>query len=720
MRDVIPMRLHLLPVYSRLADPTAVDTRPELKRCLPAGWHLSQHQLATYQALRDDSVDVVINTAMTGDGKSLAGLLPLLTDPRHNGTLALFPTNELIQDQFRSAGLTLPAWGRPEAWAGMLYGARLDTLTAEVEELKRPDVLIKVLKDHRLTLSNPDIFHAIMQFAYRQPGRSPDYVAGQLPLLFEQLTFDEFHIFETPQVIAVLTGLLFLRSQQRALKTLFLSATPAAEALQFLDRAGFGERIRLIDPHREGWYHHGAEPGAGWRPILRASTLHCVPEHAEPWIAADGERILLDWFRQHRPAAKGALIVNSVATALRLTRRLRPLFEREGLSVECNTGITGYRTRQASYQADLLIGTSTVDVGVDFRINFLVFEALNAGTFLQRLGRLGRHVGFTDRGGAERQFEAFAAYALVPPFIYERLSIPDAGTGAPLRDGETCTRADLARTIQAVFPPPASFSAYARRWGRFVPAQVIQTLCREPLRATYASVIPDLLRRYGRLTQSPIGNAIRDAQARAQHGEGPLIEEARAFRGGNPFDCGVIKEDEGDVVTYNLLWLLANGHLELLTQDEFCEVVRRLGKPDAPYRRDRQRVFFRWRDLRAQQERVEILLPSEVAGWGPERQQVAVVLPKGTRVDCNGHAFLNRLNREISQRQYVALIVPGKDPRQVQREAYLPPGMRLWPYRVDSEGGELRGTVAFGREALLLDSRLHNRPLEGTDAPFIC
>lgn len=174
------------------------------------------------------------------------------------------------------------------------------------------------------------------------------------------------------------------------------------------------------------------------------------------------------------------------------------------------------------------------------------------------------------------------------------------------------------------------------------------------------------------------------------------------------------------MVTYDLFWLLANSHLELLSQDEFCAAVRRLGKPDASYQRGWQHFFFRWRALRAQPERVQVLLPPEVAGWGPERQQVAVVLPKGTRVDCNGHDFLNQLNCEIGRRRYVALIVPGKDPLQVRREAYLPPGMRLWPYRVDSEGGELRGTVAFGREALLLDSRLDNRPRGDGEAPFIC
>lgn len=712
------MRIHTPAVYSRLADPAAVDAEKDLAARLPKGWKLSQHQLATYQALRDEQVEVVINTAMTGDGKSLAGMLPLLTHSRHNGTLALFPTNELILDQFRSAGRTLTLWERPEAWAGTLYGARLDELTEEISN--RPDALLKVLTDHRLILSNPDIFHAIMQFHYQQPGRSRDHVAGKLSLQIEQLTFDEFHIFDTPQVIAVLVGLLFLRTQQPKLKTLFLSATPSNEAIQLLERADLHNQIRLIDPQREGWYYHGLNPGPEWRPILQASTLHFATPDAETWVKTDGERILLDWFRQHRPAAKGALIVNSVATALRMTERLRPLFERERLTVECNTGITGYRTRQASYQADLLIATSTVDVGVDFRINFLVFEALNAGTFLQRLGRLGRHSRFIDRNGVERRFEAFTAYAIVPQFVYERLSMPEAVAAHPLRDGETYTRADLAQTIQAVFPPPASFSAYARRWGRFVPAHVIGKLCCEPLKTTYSTVIPDLWKRYGKLTQSSIRDALREAQARREQGEDLLVKEARSFRGGSPFECGVIKEDEGDVVTYDLFWLLANGRLELLSQDEFCEAVRRLGKSDAPYRRDFQRFFFRWRGLRTPPEPVQILLPSEVANWGPERYEAAVVLPKGMQVDCAGHDFLNRLNAGIRKYHYVALIVPGKDPRQVQRAAYLPPGTRLWPYRLDTEGGELRGTIAFGREALLLDSLLYNRRTKDGGTPLVC
>jgi CRISPR-associated endonuclease/helicase Cas3 len=43
----------------------------------------------------------------------------------------------------------------------------------------------------------------------------------------------------------------------------------------------------------------------------------------------------------------------------------------------------------------LVIGTSAVDVGVDFKINLLIFESSDAATIIQRLGRLGRHPGFS-------------------------------------------------------------------------------------------------------------------------------------------------------------------------------------------------------------------------------------------------------------------------------------------------------------------------------------
>lgn len=88
------MRIQTLPVYSKLAD----EIPDELKAKLPLGWRLSKHQVETYRALTDrDGPDVVINTAMTGDGKSLAGQLPSLVRGWKQSLFAMYPTNELIR-----------------------------------------------------------------------------------------------------------------------------------------------------------------------------------------------------------------------------------------------------------------------------------------------------------------------------------------------------------------------------------------------------------------------------------------------------------------------------------------------------------------------------------------------------------------------------------------------------------------------------------------------
>ena len=202
------MHITTLPVHSKLAN--AADIRKVFgDRELPLS--LSQHQLATYQALCNPDIDVVINTAMTGDGKSLAGLLPLLS--AHKNILALYPTNELAQDQLRSSELTLPDWGRSSRDVGQISGPILDELLEAAEHLSRGDVLLREMHTHSLVLSNPDLLHAITQFFYQQYGRASTHVVHELPMLFEQLTFDEFHIFDAAQITAVLTSCLLYTSR---------------------------------------------------------------------------------------------------------------------------------------------------------------------------------------------------------------------------------------------------------------------------------------------------------------------------------------------------------------------------------------------------------------------------------------------------------------------------------------------------------------------------
>jgi CRISPR-associated endonuclease/helicase Cas3 len=348
------MRIITLPVYSRLANEQDIPT--EVKTRIPTGWRLSEHQVATYRALNSDA-EVIFNVAITGDGKSLAGQLPTLVQS-HHPIMAMYPTNELIRDQLRQTQDSLNLWKRNDLLLTYVDARKLDELENE-EELRRADALSNLWSNHELVLTNPDIFHYVMQQYYIRTGKhgdAPDRVIGRLLNLFTQFTFDEFHIFQTPQVVSVLNALLFIREvtgQQNPKKFLFLSATPGELMLHSLERAEL--RFEQISGN---YMHTWQEPNlAHWHRILRGSDLVFASQRAEEWVETHLDDILLPFFLANRPAVKGAIIVNSVASAQRLVARLRPAFDSNGLTVEPNTGFGAPQRRRDSYAADLLIGT---------------------------------------------------------------------------------------------------------------------------------------------------------------------------------------------------------------------------------------------------------------------------------------------------------------------------------------------------------------------------
>jgi CRISPR-associated endonuclease/helicase Cas3 len=404
--------LYLPMVASKLADPEAVAAAGLGE--LPPGLMLSQHQLDTTLALQKGTVPIIFNTAMTGDGKSLASQLRFWKRRKPEETvLTMYPTNELIHDQFNAIQRNEAQWGQ-KVLKKALNSRILDE--AALDE-NRGAALLRILLNNDLILTNPDIIHYVMQLYYRRGHENPDLILGRFADLFVQWTFDEFHVLETPQVTAVMNALLLLQERGGPRHFLFLSATPDDQFLEYLHRS------ELASVEIKGTYTYGSVPDHGWRPILQATTLHIGSGKAEEWVPAHLTDLILPFFNDRKPGAKGAIIVNSVATALRLTQALTKTFRELGveLTVAANTGLTGAEGRRRSYDADLLIATSTVDVGVDFQINFLIFESLNSGTFLQRLGRLGRHASFTRADGVVVPFQEFVAYALVPEFVYERL-----------------------------------------------------------------------------------------------------------------------------------------------------------------------------------------------------------------------------------------------------------------------------------------------------------
>lgn len=714
------MKITVLPVYSRLA-PEASVRRAGLWEQLPVNrdgtrWGLSQHQLDTYQELTGGNCEVIFNTAMTGDGKSLAGQLRTLVHGFEAPLLAMYPTNELIQDQKGQLDKSIRSWNSRLAEPGLLYSAGLDAILAEGDYRQRGEALLGLLRNRDMVLTNPDIFHLLVQQFYLRPDDAPDKLIGPLAQRYGQFTFDEFHIFDAPQVISVLNALLFIEaisSPARPHRYLFLSATPGELMLEYLSRSGL--KVREI----QGQYLHTetAPDPLVWRMILQKADVYFdTGPNLEAWIEQHGEDILLQFFLDHKPGAKGAIIVNSVASAYRLLDRLRPLFERHGLTVEPNTGLTSRSRRKASYAADLLIGTSTVDVGVDFQINFLLFESRDAGSFLQRLGRMGRHTGF-ERDGRFHRFEKFVAYAIVPKWVEEALFTRRESVPPQIKEDDLIDRERLNAAIRSAFPPTATFDAYARLWGKFQSVRILTGLNHKTIREQHANTREGLHQRYESTFGIRLTPAYREFKELWEERR-PLLNEAISFRGGSYFACGLIDETESgpeQFKTADLFQLAANARLEALTEEEFYASVEKNGLTRRLFERQEPLAFFRFFGYRQEPQDYELWLDRDLQDWGAESFGRARVL-KGFKLlgDLPGRS---ELNNRLSRRGLPALLCAGFHPLDLKRRLRLP---LLFPlYGFTSRDG-VAGCAAFGRQALLLDARLYySRIQTGGDSVIV-
>jgi len=677
---------------------------------LPPGWDgLSRHQVETYEALQDPTIDVVFNTAMTGDGKSLAAYLAAMINC--TSTLAMYPTNELARDQEKQVR-GYKALFKPEKDPQIyrLNAAILEDFITTNKLSSKLAGLCDRADNSEILLTNPDIFHYIHDFRYLRrnkegKGDNPDRLFAKIDDNYKLFIFDEFHIFSSPQIASVINAILLIKHTFIGKKFLFLSATPNDLLEDFLSKAGL--RYRIIDPVKQGGYRFAA--GDNWRQISYPINL-TFPQKLEPnlrssynWIVENAETTILKFF-QDNPGSKGAIILNSIAAVKTLVPKFKAIFEPLGLKVRENTGLTGETEKSKSVEdADLLLGTSTIDVGVDFRINFLVFEAADAGNFIQRFGRLGRHPGF----------DIYQAYALLPNFIVERLFEVD---NHPLQDGETRDRISLSDAIRAHYGYVNEFKQYPKRWGGIQSACVHLELEKNyQMKTKY----PEAADNFAADIEQALGITIKQMRGQLfrcmEKEKKKIIEEARSFRGISQLDCGIYDMTNPDepekerFKTYNLPSLLSNFHFELIAKEKFIEQAKKAGL--AVSRFEKALCYLKltgYRELREDWQfyysRDDI---SEIAKSGKVQILKDLEVTGGT----------NEISRKLSSRGLVCF-VSDRDRATLRAKCGLPVHFQAYALS-DRFDGKASYTIAFGRSALLLETLIwHWKPQQ--DEGWIC
>jgi CRISPR-associated endonuclease/helicase Cas3 len=719
-------RINLKPVYSRLA----TDIPHDLK--LPDNWFLSWHQAETLKALRNSNVDIIFNTAMTGDGKSLAAYLEVLQGEM--SAIGLYPTNELARDQEMQVRDYIDRFQPPgNPRIARLSGEELE-IYAETEKLRKADAIATRTNQNEILLTNPDIFHYLHRGAYLIPKlENPDKLWGRIDQNFELFIFDEFHVFGAPQIASVINTLLLIRYTNRRKKFLFLSATPNDELLQRLENAGFN--CKEIDPGGQNKYQFpdSLVKIEGWRKVSREIQLNFIPlepssRYSEQWLK-DNAQIVLDYFTEY-PGSKGAIILNSIAAVKRLTPFFRDLLQPHGLTVGENTGLSGKTTREDSRKADLILGTSTIDVGVDFKINFLIFESADAGNFIQRLGRLGRHDRY-EKDGEDIHFNQFTAYALTPNFLVGRLFGEE---NPPFdRDG-IYDRAYLNQQIRQHYIPINDFRNYYSRWALI---QSVNLCSKNGLgNPTIRSNYPKSVEKFKTTTEQIFGtsfNRVAGCLRRWQNeweelsgkDGNPIAHEASSFRGSSPLQCGILDLTETNLgeqfKTYDLPGILSNLDIEMISETEFHrQIETTIAHPKQPIAKGRFKYCLGFMKLHGyREERIDwrFTYPAEKLQEAVNGDRVQILL--GIQVRQPQNRWIEQINQRLGKEALVSYLLTCP-PIEARRGLRLPMHFPLYPIdEVGRRDRDAQYSIAFGQAALLLETVAYRIKSKGKEI-WIC
>ncbi|MCL4423876.1 MAG: type I-D CRISPR-associated helicase Cas3' [Firmicutes bacterium] len=360
---------------------------------------LYQHQCAIFDAWKQR--DAFILATKTGSGKTAASTLPVI---RHNeSAVFVYPTNALIADQERSI-LSLLEWegvsvrvlspnNVDEKFGGEDYhliridAHRLEEFRVAMKLRDKGSALLRLIQPSRpkILLINPDLLYLIFSLKYGRA--SPELMAHFQA--YRTVVFDEFHLYSGVELAHALFLIHLVRQFGGFSRVVLLSATPSPEVLDLLNKL-------LEDPLLLDSEAKTSHPSAGERKATFPLDFECTGSGLDEVNAAfthlQERRDELEAARQANSDegyVPAVVILNSVVSAIRLEDLLvKAGWDRRKIGVV--RGLMAKEERQIAGRV-VIIGTSAVEVGIDFKAGLLLFEAGDAASFLQRIGRVGRH-----------------------------------------------------------------------------------------------------------------------------------------------------------------------------------------------------------------------------------------------------------------------------------------------------------------------------------------
>ena len=328
--------------------------------------------------------------APTGSGKTLAMLRKAL-DSMDKGTIALFlyPTNELLQDQLNSFRylLDLLCYNHGMIDIGnnglkiddtdiLVLGMNGQYLEHFARDKSKGGVIWQIFNSYEvansklLVLSNIDFVYTLIRGQYHRAELSFPDMIGRLSFI----AVDELHMYWG----TMLLSLLFTLKTLEKVDHIVISSATHTKTLK-----------TVVDSLQTKKAAVHAEEGSG-RVVRHKTELEITSFDDKPYLSSEEEvEKIIEIVLGMLESCKDILcIFNSVIFAEKVANQLR---EKIGEEIGRIHGFIPKKDRKNMRNRRIVVGTSSIEVGVDFKRECLIFEANNAPTFLQRFGRIGRH-----------------------------------------------------------------------------------------------------------------------------------------------------------------------------------------------------------------------------------------------------------------------------------------------------------------------------------------
>lgn len=525
-----------------------------------------KHQVSTERLIKDEDCKSIFlfNHSPTGSGKTLSWLKPVLDEKMK--VLAVYPTNALVIDQEKQVNESIKKYGyNPRDYH--VQAVTSDLLEEERElypdevGLRKGQLLNRVIQKGKrrglILLTNPDILTLALKGAYR------DHNLREAVRSVDMIVVDEFHLASVKQS----DMLLFMMNEieddvrSRLSKFLFLSATPNKKIVERARKAGLNVEV-LNDTSTPLSSSEGRAVLPKLNLEVRSGSIYKTYE-----LIKEDLDYFIDFCKRpcHGRKAKTVFIVDGIYEVDEIFKCLSDKLGGFNFQVERVDGLHPATPDKLS-DFDVLVSNSSVEVGIDFNVDRLVFTGYSKSSLLQRIGRLRN----------KPPLEVCDAKCFVPETVFDHLK----GQGGSL------TREELVRHLGRVMDSEIDLSMYSKTYSPLEAFLYLSSRIRgdvwrdESGRDHREKGMPESIQGEEWVrTLAILEKHFLDEKIDGQKWEYFQYESSRLKKGltsyrGDSLQALMFDKTDSQLKLYDLMYLLRRGKVEFMSPQKFARRLR--------------------------------------------------------------------------------------------------------------------------------------------------